>query len=125
MAEPNSDTKAPLVEMRLALTRLNNEARARKDADETGGLRPPFDLRLRTAREEMNKLRPALERPSLSESPKWDQFRRDLEVYVKVTEDARQYSLEGFPRFRTVDTELNDLLADSTSTEAEILQAGR
>jgi len=114
-----------LLEMRLALTRLNNEARAHKDADEAGGLRPPFDLRLRTAREEINKLRPALERPSLSESPKWDQFRRDLEVYVKVTEDSRQYSLEGFPRFRTVDTELNDLLADSTSTEAEILQAGR
>src|ERR1700730_16096807 len=114
-----------LLEMRLALTRLDNEARARKDADETGGLRPPFDVRLRTARQEINKLRPALERPPLTESSKWDQFRRDLEAYVKVTEDARQYSLEGFPRFRTVDIELNDLLADSTGSEAEILQAGR
>ena len=114
-----------LLEMRLALTKLDNEARARKDADEAGGLRPPFDIRLRTARQAINKLRPALERPSLSESPKWDQFRRDLEAYVKVTEDARQYSLEGFPRFRTVDIELNELLADSTSAETQIVQTGR
>lgn len=114
-----------LLEMRLALTRLNNEARARKDADEAGGLRPPFDLRLRTAREELNKLRPTLERPSLSESAQWDQFRRDLEAYVKVTEDARQYSLEGFPLFRTVDTELDALLKNSTGTEAEIQAKGR
>ena len=113
------------LEMRLALTRLDNEARARKDADEAGGLRPPFDLRLRTAREDVNKLRPTLERPPLSESDKWDQFRRDLEAYVKVTEDARQYSLEGFTRFRTVDKELNDLLQASTGTEAQIQEQGR
>jgi signal transduction histidine kinase len=114
-----------LLEMRLALSRLNNEARARKDADENGGLRPPFDLRLRTAREELNKLQPRLQRTSLSQSPQWEQFRRDLEDYIKVTEDARQYSLEGFASFRKVDTELDSLLKDSAGTEAEIQAKGR
>src|SRR6266851_3355722 len=111
-----------LLNMRLALTRLNNEARARQDADAGKGLRPPFDVRLSTAREEMNKLRPVLDRPPFSESPSWARFRNDLDAYVKVTEDPRQYSLEGFAKFRTVDIELNDLINESTRGQLEVFE---
>jgi signal transduction histidine kinase len=111
-----------LLQLRLALTRLDHEARARQDADAGRGLKPPFDLPLRTARETMNKLLPSLERPPLSEDPKWSQFRRDLESYVATTEDARRYSLEGFTKFHVVDTELNELFSRSTIEQTEVMQ---
>jgi len=114
-----------LLNMRLALTRLNNEARARQDADAGKGLRPPFDVRLSTAREEMNKLRPVLDRPPFSESSSWARFRNDLDAYVKVTEDPRQYSLEGFAKFRTVDIELNDLINESTRGQLEVFETSQ
>ena len=110
-----------LLQLRLALTRLDNEARARQDA-EASKLKPPFDFPLRTAREEMNKFMPALERPSLSQDPKWNQFRRDLEAYVAITVDARRYSLEGFSKFHVVDAELNELFTDSASEQTEVFQ---
>ena len=111
-----------LLRLRLALTRLDNEARARQNAEAVKGLKPPFDLPLRTAREAMNNLLPGLERPPLSQDPKWSQFRSDLESYVAITEDARRYSLEGFTEFHVVDSELNELFSDSTKEQAEVFQ---
>jgi len=111
-----------LLQLRLALTRLDNEARARQDAEAGRGLKPPFDLPLRTAREGMNKLLPLLERPPLSQEQKWNQFRTDLQSYVAITEDSRRYSLEGFAKFHVVDAELNDLFSESTKEQTEIFQ---
>ena len=111
-----------LLQLRLALTRLDNEARSRQDAESSRGLKPPFDLPLRTAREEMNKFRPALERPSLSQDAKWSEFRRDLEAYVAITGDARRYSLEGFAKFHLVDAELNELFSESAKEQVQIQQ---
>ncbi len=111
-----------LLRLRLALTRLDNEARARQDAETAGGLRPPFDLPLRTAREEMNNLVPALERPPLSQDPMWSQFHGDLQAYAAITTDARRYSLEGFSKFHVVDAELNELFSDSSREQNEVFQ---
>ncbi|MCU1267168.1 MAG: hypothetical protein JWM21_3486 [Acidobacteria bacterium] len=109
-----------LLQLRLALTKLDNEARAQQDAQAGRGIKPPFDLPLRTAREAMKKQVPLLERPPLSQDPKWSQFRTDLESYVAITGDSRRYSLEGFSKFHTVDAELNDLFSDSTQEQAEV-----
>ena len=111
-----------LLQLRLALTRLDNEARSRQDAEAGRGLKPPLDLPLRTAREQMKNLLPSLERPPLAQDPKWIQFRTDLEAYVLITEDSRRYSLEGFEKFHTVDAELNDLFSDSSKEQFEISQ---
>jgi signal transduction histidine kinase len=111
-----------LLQLRLALTRLDHEARARQDAETGRGLKPPFDFPLRTARETMNKVLPQLERPPLSQDPKWSQFRRDLESYVASTQDARRYSLEGFTKFHIVDTELNELFSLSTIEQTDVFQ---
>jgi signal transduction histidine kinase len=109
-----------LLRLRLALTRLDNEARAQQDAQAGRGIKPPFDLPLRTAREEMKKLVPSLERPPLSQDPKWSQFSDDLESYLAITGDSRRYSLEGFSKFHTVDAKLNDLFSDSTKEQTEV-----
>ncbi|MGH9879841.1 MAG: hypothetical protein ACRD6N_00295, partial [Pyrinomonadaceae bacterium] len=54
-----------LLELRLAVTKLNNEARARHEAESRRELKPPFDFRLGTAREDVVRLLRELERPPL------------------------------------------------------------
>ena len=39
-----------LLKLRLGVTKLNNEARARAEADARRELKPPFEMRLNTAR---------------------------------------------------------------------------
>ena len=56
-----------LLKLRLAVTKLNNEVRARQESDARRELKPPFDFRLSLAREETNQLLQQLERPPLSE----------------------------------------------------------
>ena len=109
-----------LLRLRLAVTRLDHEARARADADAHGGLKPPFEVRLNSARTEANNLLPELERPSLVNDPELNKFRNDLAVYVEVTKDLHRYSLEGFDSFRVVDSELNQLLAESNQQQIDI-----
>ena len=52
-----------LLNLRLALTKLDNEVRLRHEAEARGELKPPFDLRLSKARDEINSLLPQIERP--------------------------------------------------------------
>src|SRR4030095_8668182 len=91
-----------LLNLRLALTKLDNEARIKLQAESRRELAPPFDLRLDSARDEVNNLVHQLDSPPLSESAPWQQFRNDLQAYVEVTGNLRAYSLEGFTKFRTV-----------------------
>ncbi|HKO60348.1 MAG TPA: ATP-binding protein [Pyrinomonadaceae bacterium] len=115
-----------LLQLRLALTRLNNEARARAESESRDELRPPFDMRLTTARDEFSRLLPQFD--GLRTDHSWEPFRKDLANYLAVTEDLRRYSLEGFSAFKSVDSQLNTLLQQATrqhaqvSTEAESYQ---
>ena len=111
-----------LLKLRLAVTKLNNEARARQDAEARRELKPPFDFRLSNARDEVNELLRQLERPPLADDLAWRRFRGDLHSYVEVTEDLRRYSFEGFPKFRIVDEELDGLLTASTGEQTEIFR---
>ena len=109
-----------LLNLRLAITKLDNEARTRADMESRSELNPPFELRLTTARDEVMELMQRLDLPPLSEDASWSQFRNDLQTYVDITRDVRRYSLEGFPSFRTVDGELNDLFLASQAQQDEI-----
>lgn len=111
-----------LLKLRLAVTKLNNEVRARKDSEARREFKPPFDFRLSLAREEINEQLEQLERPPLSEDPSWRRFRDDLRSYVEVTEDLRRYSLEGYEKFRVVDEQLNGLLRASAMEQSEIFR---
>lgn len=109
-----------LLKLRLAVTKLNNEARSRAEAESRRELRSPLDFRLSNARGETNQLLRELERPPLANDQTWQRFRGDLENYVEVTEDLRRYSLEGFNKFSIVDTELNTILDKSGQEQTEI-----
>jgi signal transduction histidine kinase len=120
MEEQHAAKLSLLLKLRLAVTRLDNEARARDEADARGGLKPPFEVRLNTARGEVNNLLPQLERPSLVSDPAWNSFRNDLADYVQLTKDLRRYKLEGFVKFGVVDAEINQLLDESAKQQDEI-----
>ena len=45
-----------LLKLRLAVTKLNNEARARAEANARRELKPPFEFRLNAARGEMSNV---------------------------------------------------------------------
>lgn len=109
-----------LLKLRLAVTRLDNEARARAQADARGELKSPFDIRLSAARTEVSDLLRQLESPALASDPIWNQFRNDLTDYVAVTEDLHRYSLEGFQKFGVVDTTVNRLLDESNQQQIEV-----
>lgn len=113
-----------LLKLRLAVTKLDNEARARAEAEARNEIKPPLELRLNMAQDDISELLGQLERPLLVNDPAWSTFRRDLAAYVDVTEDLRRYSLEGFDKFRIVDTELNNLLDQSRQEQLEVFHQG-
>jgi len=109
-----------LLSLRLAVTKLDNEARSRAEADARRELKPPFEIRLNAARSEVNRLLKQAEGPTLAGDPEWNQFRNDLAAYIEVTEDLRRYSLEGFGKFDIVNTEVDRLLEESNQQQVEI-----
>lgn len=111
-----------LLKLRLAVTKLNNEARARSDSEARGGLRPPLDLRLNVAQDELSQLVRQLEGEALANDPAWQRFRVDLRSYIEVTEDLRRFSLEGFEKFREVDQQLNAFLDRSGEEQSEVFR---
>ena len=113
---------ALLLQLRIALTRLDNEARDKMEAQAREELRPPFDMRLSTARNQLTNLMPSLDRPPLSELPKWQAFRRDLEAYLETTKDAYNYSLNGFAQFQAADRELNELIQDNEAEQRQVFE---
>ena len=111
-----------LLQLRLAVTKVNNEVRAIQEAEARGGLKPPFEVRLGTAREDVNKLLPLLDKPPLSQEGEWIKFREDLTAYSEITEDSRRYSLEGFEKFRAIDNQLEKLRDKSLAEPIRIAQ---
>jgi signal transduction histidine kinase len=109
-----------LLKLRLAVTKLDNEARSRAEADARRELKPPFEIRLNAARSELDQLRREVDQPSLAGDPVWNKFRNDLTAYVEVTQDLRRYSLEGFGKFDVVDKEVNQLLEEANQQQIEI-----
>lgn len=111
-----------LLELRVALTRLDNEARDRMGAEARREIRPPFDVRLDTARNRVADILPQVDHLPLSELPQWRKFRDDLAAYLEITKDNSKYVLAGFEQFHKVDAELNDLGTEVAKEQTQIFQ---
>ncbi|HKR22622.1 MAG TPA: ATP-binding protein [Pyrinomonadaceae bacterium] len=110
LAFQNSARLKLLLDLRLKITKLDNEARLRARADsslEREQLLPPFDVKLNSARAEVAQVLEQFDKPPLSEEQMWKTTRSELDAYVDTTIDVRNYSLNGFRRFREVDARLN------------------
>ncbi len=113
-----------LLRLRTASTKLNNEARARHDAESRGELIFPFDARLRNARAELNEVLGLFDHLPLAQTDRGRAFRNNVTSFIQITEDLPRYSLEGFTSFRTIDTELENILRDMSREQDEILRTG-
>ena len=113
---------ARLLELRLQINQVDNEARVR-DASESlretlepqPQINQPLQLRLNKAREEATRALhnlgpPPPPPPNVNPedwTKRWNQFTVDVQTYIDVTQDVRQYSSKGFLRFRNLQTEVN------------------
>jgi len=109
LVSQNSAHQSVLLNLRLAVTKLDNEARTQSEAEARRELKPPFDLRLSTAREEVKKRVGMLDRPPLSENPAWQQARNDINEFVTITENIRRYGFDGYTKFRKINEDLNGI----------------
>ena len=111
-----------LWEMRRAVDRLDNEARARARAEASSReLTLPFDLGFNSARAEVNDVTRRLDTPTLLQDERWKKLHDDLQAYVKITEDPKDYSLKGFESFKKVDDDLNVLFSSSQDQRDRII----
>src|SRR3954470_2137446 len=83
-----------LLNLRLALSRLDTEARmrARVEAGTGGVMLPPSDLRLRNERGEVEKLLPEFDRLQLKDAAKKRAVREGVDSYVATTKNLDEYS---------------------------------
>lgn len=103
-----------LLNLRLALSRLDTEARirGRVESGTQGVMLPPTDLRLRNEREAVSNLLPEFDALPLRDGAKKEDVRRRLGEYVDITKDVRSYSLDGFAAYRDLDERLRSLMSD-------------
>ena len=110
-----------LLDLRLALTKLDNEARMHEAAYARRELMPPFDFKLNKARGEFKGLWAQMGRPPSLQEGNWRKLQEDLQTYIQITEDGREYSLKGFKAFSTADLELNDLIGEVLKSQESVV----
>jgi signal transduction histidine kinase len=105
-----SDT---LLNLRLALSRLDTEARmrARLEAGTGDVMLPPSDLRLRNERGEVEKLLAEFDQLPIPDGAKKQEVHDRVVDYIATTRDLRAYSLGGFGKQRDLDLKLRELMS--------------
>lgn len=98
-----------LLDLRLKAMQLDNEARIRHALLSQGRFAPPFDLRFRNARGDLDQTIALLDRNPVFQDPDWTKLRMHLQQYVELTEDSKRYGLEGHESFKEVNKDINDL----------------
>lgn len=111
-----------LQDLRLVVTKLDNEARLRHWASSSRDLKPPGEVRLNTARDDVRRTFTNLNRPSLSKEDDWTKLRQDVETYLRVTENERSYSLDGFKSFSEVDKGLQRVSAAVREKQSKVVE---
>ena len=109
-----------LMDLRLRVNQLDNEARARHRQESIREFAPPFEIKLDTARTETTRAMAFLDHPPLSEDPKWMKLHNDLNSYLDVTKDRRRYALEGFESFKIVDDGLGKLFSEVQTEQEQV-----
>jgi len=117
-----------LVDLRLKVLVLDNEARSRAISESRRELKPPFDFRLDKARSDVSEALEILGPPPQSEDQqkrkeqvdRWNKLKADVQEYVDTTRELRNYSLKGFPAFVKAGDDLNAESDDARARFQEI-----
>ena len=98
-----------LLNLNLALNKLNTEARIRGRLEAAGVMLPPSDLRLRNERDAVRALLPDFDKLPIEPPARKLELRRRLDEFVALTGDLGRYSLEGFEAHQAIERELGAL----------------
>ncbi|HVF41406.1 MAG TPA: ATP-binding protein [Pyrinomonadaceae bacterium] len=117
-----SAMSSTLLNLRLALSQLNTEARlrARVEAGTGGVIQPPSDLRLRNERGEVEKLLPDFDRLQLKDAARKRAARERIDAYIAVTKNLDDYSLNGFAAYRDIDGLLTSMMSEVSAERTEL-----
>ena len=111
-----------LLNLRLALSRLDTEARIRGriEAGTGGVMLPPTDLRLRNERGDFERLLGEFDRLPLADAAEKRKTRELADQYVATTRDLREYSLNGFTLARDLDERLRTLMKEVAEERTQL-----
>jgi signal transduction histidine kinase len=104
----NSAHQSVLLNVRLAVNKLDNEARIQSEAETRGGFKPPGEVRYTVARDKLKELiETRLNRPPFSEDPDWRNLRDQIVQFIAVTDVPRTYGLKGYEKADAINKQLN------------------
>jgi signal transduction histidine kinase len=100
-----------LLDARHKAITLNIEARARGIAESRRELRPPLDLNVTKARDDLRASQQLLTEPPPNVTPdQWEKFKTHVQAFIDVTGDTRDFSLHGFDRYTELDADFAKLI---------------
>lgn len=103
-----------LLDLRIAVFNLNNEARLRDAAVARREFTPSLDVRVDSARDEVRALHRSLGPPPINvNEADWNKLKTDLQAYIDITRDRREYNLGGFDKYKPLNDDLNKLLPEA------------
>jgi signal transduction histidine kinase len=111
-----------LVDLRLKISSVDNEIRIRNTAISQRGLKPPFDFKIDTARDDLIASVALLDRNPVFQDPDWTQLRTDLDKYLKLSEDLQLYSVEGHDLIDDLTVDLGKLSAQLQKDQERVNQ---
>ena len=108
-----------LLDVRLTLMALENEARLRDISESNRGFKPPFDVRIDKARDDARTALKNLGPPAYSADETtrknyeqiWKALNTDAQAFIAATENVRTYNQDGFNQFVKAQADLNKALA--------------
>jgi signal transduction histidine kinase len=95
-----------LLNLHAAAIRLDTEARLRAASETRGELTTPFELPLHKARGAVEEQLAQLDRMPFAQQENWHVLRERLARFLESTKDLNTFSLEGFPQFRDVESQI-------------------
>lgn len=110
-----------LLDLRIVLTELNNEARARAETEARGGIIPPFALRRRNAVTRTKEMRELFATAPRAATEEGRSFLRDIENFVAISESSGRYTLEGFESFRNLSQQLDSFIDEANREQGNVL----
>jgi signal transduction histidine kinase len=134
LEEISSDTSADerrlanasntLLNLRLAINRLNTEARlrGRVEAGTESVLRPPTDIPLRRERVEVERLLALFDALVLADPERKRAVHDEIVAFIEATKDAETYSAQGFRLNREVGQKLEVLLDEAVQQRLRVEQ---
>lgn len=118
----SSDRLNLVLKMSAAITSLNNEARARAAGRARREITPPFNLRLRSSREDVKALLPRFESLPIAQTDQGRALRDNLASFVETSQNPDLYEATGYEKFRALDGDLNSLIEQLSHEQENVFR---